>query len=208
MDEVLKDARTTRRSSGWSKKGKQAEKNQVFVQGRRTSTEALLTLDRIVIAMVVEGSMTKAGFIEYLELVVVSFSYIHIAYMSCNPITDAVMFCISWTTFCPCHGKIHHGNAILELADRFSILCNISALFLIYLMVFICTGVRIEYLPPYSPDLNPIKEAFSKIKHFIHHHNSYYNTITGDGILFDMYKVMDIIMPDDSDGYFIHAGYF
>ena len=30
-----------------------------------------------------------------------------------------------------------------------------------------CSGVRIEYLPPYSPDLNPIEEAFSKIKHFL-----------------------------------------
>jgi len=105
MDEVSKDARTTRRSSGWSKKGKRAEKKQVFVRGRRTSTEALLTLDGIVAATVVEGSMTKAGFIEYLELVVVSFSCVHIAYMSGDPITDAVMFCISWTAFCPCHGQ-------------------------------------------------------------------------------------------------------
>src|ERR1700729_339578 len=44
MDKVLKDVQTTRRSSGWSKKGKWAEKKQVFVRGRRTSTEALLTL--------------------------------------------------------------------------------------------------------------------------------------------------------------------
>jgi len=56
--------------------------------------------------------------------------------------------------------------------------------------------VRIEYLPPYSPDLDPIEEAFSKIKHFIQHHNTYYNSATGDGILFDMYEVTDIITPD------------
>jgi transposase len=105
MDEVSKDARTTRRSSGWSKKGKRAEKKQVFVRGRRTSTEALLTLDGIVAGTVVEGSMTKAGFIEYLELIVVSFSCIQIAYMSHNPITDAFVFCLSRTAFCPCHGQ-------------------------------------------------------------------------------------------------------
>jgi len=68
--------------------------------------------------------------------------------------------------------------------------------------------VRIEYLPPYSPNLNPIEEAFSKINHFIWHHNTYYNSTTGYGILFDMYEVTDIITPDDTDGYFIHAGYF
>jgi len=26
-------------------------------------------------------------------------------------------------------------------------------------------GARLWYLPPYSPDLNPIEQAFSKIKH-------------------------------------------
>jgi hypothetical protein len=36
----------------------------------------------------------------------------------------------------------------------------------------------------------------------------YYNATTGDGIIFDMYKVMEIITSEDTDGYFIHAGYF
>jgi len=26
-------------------------------------------------------------------------------------------------------------------------------------------GARLWYLPPYSPDLNPIEQAFAKIKH-------------------------------------------
>jgi hypothetical protein len=69
-------------------------------------------------------------------------------------------------------------------------------------------GVRIEYLPPYSPDPNPIEEAFSKIKHWLHCHQQYYLTATGDGIIFDMYKVMEIISSDDAHGYFIHTGYF
>jgi transposase len=28
-------------------------------------------------------------------------------------------------------------------------------------------GVRLMYLPPYSPDLNPIKEFFAELKAFI-----------------------------------------
>ena len=28
-------------------------------------------------------------------------------------------------------------------------------------------GARLWYLPPYSPDLNPIEQAFSKIKHWM-----------------------------------------
>jgi len=40
------------------------------------------------------------------------------------------------------NARIHHGGEIIEP----------------------CSGVRILYLPPYSPDLNPIEEAFLKIK--------------------------------------------
>jgi transposase len=69
-------------------------------------------------------------------------------------------------------------------------------------------GVRIEYLPPYSPDLNPTEEAFSKIKHWIHHHQDYYSKTTDDRILYDMYEALDIITPNDAEGYFMHAGYF
>jgi uncharacterized protein YbgA (DUF1722 family) len=69
-------------------------------------------------------------------------------------------------------------------------------------------GVRVEFLPPYSPDLNPIEEAFSKIKHWLRRHQEYYLATTRDGIIFDMYEVMEIVTPDDAHGYFVHAGYF
>ena len=89
------------------------------------------------------------------------------------------------------NASVHHGDEIPILADRF--------------------GVRIEYLPPYSPDLNPIEEAFSKIKHFIRRNQDYYYTKDGDdglGILYDMYELLDIITSDDAKGYIAHAGYF
>lgn len=63
-------------------------------------------------------------------------------------------------------------------------------------------------MPPYSPDLNPIEEAFSKIKHFIRRHQDYYLATTDDGIIYDMYEVMEIITPMDAAGYFACAGYF
>ena len=69
-------------------------------------------------------------------------------------------------------------------------------------------GVHIEYLPPYSPVLNPIKEAFSKIKHWLQYYQDYYCATTDDGILFDMYETLEIITPEDAEDYFVHAGYF
>ena len=67
-------------------------------------------------------------------------------------------------------------------------------------------GVRLIYLPPYSSDLNPIEEAFLKIKGWIRRSNDVFST--GDGILYDMREVMDIITAEDAEGYIWHAGYF
>jgi transposase len=86
------------------------------------------------------------------------------------------------------NAKIHHCEGIEELVDRF--------------------GVKLEYLPPYSPNLNPIEEAFSQIKHFLRRHQDYYVATTGDGILYDMYEVLDIVSGSNAAGYFAHAGYF
>lgn len=69
-------------------------------------------------------------------------------------------------------------------------------------------GVRIEYLPPYSPDLNPIEEAFSQVKAFIRRNNDVFLSGSTEDIMFDMYEALDIVTDVDAMGYFIHAGYF
>ena len=65
-------------------------------------------------------------------------------------------------------------------------------------------GIRIKFLPP---DLNPIEEAFSKIKVFLRH-NQLNLTREGDGMIFELMEVMKIVTGDDAVGYFIHGGYF
>jgi hypothetical protein len=62
------------------------------------------------------------------------------------------------------------------------------------------------FLPPYSPDLNPIEEAYSKIKSWIRRNNDLFSV--GDGILYDMREAMEIITADDAESYIHHAGYF
>ena len=192
IDEVSRDERTIGRHYGRAVKGRRAHKQQPFVRGRRTSTVGVLSLDGFVARLTVEGSLTKVVLLEWLEHDVVrpvSFTVqplTHIAQLpKCGvyPGPSSVLVLDN--------ASIHHGEEILELADRF--------------------GVRIEYLPPYSPDLNPIEEAFSKIKHFLRQHQDYYYTNDGDtghGLLYDMYEVLDIITDDDAAGYFAHSGYF
>ncbi|KAG2074757.1 hypothetical protein BDR04DRAFT_1006968, partial [Suillus decipiens] len=65
----------------------------------------------------------------------------------------------------------------------------------------------LEYLPPYSPDLNPIEEAFSKIKAFICRNQDYFSDDI-NGIIYDMYIAMDMITSSDAEGYIMHACYF
>ena len=67
--------------------------------------------------------------------------------------------------------------------------------------------MRIEFLPPYSPDLNPIEEAFSKVKSFIRRHGAYLSQ-DGDGMIYELMEIMDIVTSEDALGYFVHAGYF
>jgi transposase len=70
------------------------------------------------------------------------------------------------------NAKIHHGLEILALFDRFGM--SLITLLIAPLIAQISAGVRVEYLPPYSPDLNPIEEAFSKIKSFIRRNRDYF----------------------------------
>lgn len=67
-------------------------------------------------------------------------------------------------------------------------------------------GVRILHLPPYSPDLNPIEEAISKVKAWIRRNADLYNL--DDGLLYDIKLAMDVITPEDAVSYFHHAGYY
>ena len=103
------------------------------------------------------------------------------------------------------NARIHHGDEILELADRFGEF--IQAIHGV-ICADIAPGVRIEYLPPYSPDLNPIEEAFSQIKAFIRRNNDIFLSGSVEDIMFDMYEALGIVSDVDAIGYFIHAGYF
>ena len=72
LNETSKDMRTPSRAYGRSKKGRRAQKKQAFLRGRCVSTEALLSIDGIVARTVVEGSMTRAMFLDWMEFDVVS----------------------------------------------------------------------------------------------------------------------------------------
>ncbi len=62
---------------------------------------------------------------------------------------------------------------------------------------------ELVYLPPYSPDLNPIEPAFSKIKQALR--SLAQRTI--DTLWSTMQNVLDQVTDNDARGYFRHCGY-
>lgn len=70
-------------------------------------------------------------------------------------------------------------------------------------------GVQIVFLPPHSPDLNPIEEAFSKFKAWIHrNYDLFAAAADNDGIMYDLREALEIITAEDAQGYIRHSGYF
>ena len=64
-------------------------------------------------------------------------------------------------------------------------------------------GCELIYLPAYSPDLNPIEEAFSKIKGILRRAGAR----TKEALLEVLGEALSAVSAQDARGYFEHAGY-
>ena len=65
------------------------------------------------------------------------------------------------------------------------------------------SGARLWYLPPYSPDLNPIEQAFAKIKHWMRQAQN--RTI--EETWRHLGRLVETIKPTECSNYFASAGY-
>jgi transposase len=64
-------------------------------------------------------------------------------------------------------------------------------------------GARLLFLPPYSPDLNPIEMAFAKLKALLR--AKAIRTI--DGLWRTIGEICDLFSPEECQNYFVEAGY-
>ena len=64
-------------------------------------------------------------------------------------------------------------------------------------------GARLEYLPPYSPDLNPIENLWSKVKQGLKSRDPR----TARQLFKAAGTAFDSITSQDCQGFFLHAGY-
>jgi transposase len=64
-------------------------------------------------------------------------------------------------------------------------------------------GAELLYLPPYSPDFNPIENAFAKFKAMLR--KAAQRTI--DGLWSEIARLIDRFTPEECRNYFAKAGY-
>ena len=64
-------------------------------------------------------------------------------------------------------------------------------------------GATIRYLPPYSPDLNPIEKLFSKLKAMLRKAAAR----TVDALWEQLGRLVDLVSPNECLNYFQSAGY-
>ncbi len=64
-------------------------------------------------------------------------------------------------------------------------------------------GCELVYLPPYSPDLNPIEQAFSKVKGLLRKAQAR----TREALIEAMGRALDAVTVRDALGFFGHCGY-
>ena len=83
------------------------------------------------------------------------------------------------------NASIHHVHKIVEM------ICGVGAL--------------VRFLPPYSPDLDPIEEAFSKVKSFLKANDTVYLSTTSARTLVSM--AFNTVIPEDCIGFVSHCGY-
>jgi transposase len=64
-------------------------------------------------------------------------------------------------------------------------------------------GATLLYLPPYSPDLNPIEMAFAKLKQLLR--SAEHRTMSA--LWHDVQRMLDMITSSDADHFLRHCGY-
>ena len=80
------------------------------------------------------------------------------------------------------NASIHHMSAVIDLITA--------------------AVALVRFLPPYSPDLNPIEEAFGKVKSYIRDNQNAYQSTTNPRVI-----VASAFASVTKENYIQHAGY-
>lgn len=103
---------------------------------------------------------------------------------------------------------IHHDEEIRQIIETdcgmFLFTRILAALSVHQLIAF--AGAKLIYLPPYSPDYNPIEEAFSTIKRWMRRHVS--DVVNRASRPWRIHQAAQAITPNHALGWFENCGYY
>jgi transposase len=159
---------------------------------------ALSLLDGILHVNIVEGSFTGETFKQFIkELLDV---------MNPFPMKNSVLVMDNCA--------IHKVPGIKEMVEeRYVSHTFTDPLSTPWLMAYLTRGVILVYLPPYSPDFNPIELAFSSIKAYIHARDGMYRTLMSgeeeakEPLLLALLEAVYSVTPEKARGWFKKCSY-
>lgn len=164
-----------------------------FNQFTRYSVLPALTLDSILYLHVVRGSFDGGLFLKFIRGL--------LQHMNPYPEPRSVLVMDNCA--------IHHVEGVAELcAERCVSFWTISIFpwFNLHLR-----GVKLLYLPPYSPDFNPIEECFSYMKGVIRRHGDAFQSIVeskDESAIFSFLSdTLATVTPRHAYGWFRHSNY-
>lgn len=67
-------------------------------------------------------------------------------------------------------------------------------------------GILVIFLPPYSPDLNPVEELFSAVKYYLKEHDEILQAMRDPTPLIQ--SAFDYISPEQCQGWIRHSGVY
>ena len=125
---------------------------------------------------------------------------------------DVFHYPVSWTVQCPHHGQLLYSQAPRNFRlDRVPVSAIVSINLCWILLSAFYSGMRYEFLPPYSPDYNPIELAFSALKFHLRRDGEYIRMALTDMPVEEIYSILRQAvyrMPSaDVFGWYRHCGY-
>ena len=84
------------------------------------------------------------------------------------------------------NASIHHVQAVTDLIEN-------------------QMGARLLFLPPYSPDLNPAEEVFSKVKYIMKQNQDVFQACSEVRVL--LATAFSMVTQEDCTSYIQHSGY-
>ena len=192
VDETGSNRKTTSCTHGWAPTGDQACRRDFFVQGMKYLVLPALSIDGIVHADIQAATYTANTFNTFIEALL----------LCMNPFPGPCSVLIMD------NASIHKSERLEEICAKRYIIPFHSSIDI--LMLYTCRGVHLIFLPPYSPDFNPIEEVFSFIKGWLQCNQDHANIELGAAGIERpkdlLFEAVYSVTPEATRSWFSHAG--